>query len=90
MFREKIGLYFENMYAKRLVANTAENRALSGLDSPEGTVTITNKRGDKTEFKVFRDKENREAAVIKNDGEDIFITIDSYFDMLDVKKDNLK
>lgn len=83
-FRSRIGLYFDNMYAKRLVANNEKNRAVYGLDLPEGIVTITNKNGDKAEFKVFRNKEKQEAAVIKNDGEDIFITIDSYFDMLDI------
>lgn len=88
-FRAKVGLYFENMYAKRLVTNNEENRAEYGLDSPEGIMTITNKNGEKSEFKVSRDKEKQEAAVIKNDGEDIFITIDSYFDMLDIEKEDL-
>lgn len=88
-FRAKVGLYFDNMYAKRLAANNEKNRAYYGLDSPEGIVTIISKNGNKTELKVFRNKEKQEAAVIKNDGGDIFITIDSYFDMLDIKKENL-
>lgn len=88
-FRAKAGLYFDNMYAKRLVPNNDKNRAAYGLDSPESIVTIISKNNDKTEFKVSRNKEKQEAAIIKNDGEDIFIAIDSYFDMLDVKKDDL-
>lgn len=87
-FRANVGLYFENMYAKRLVTNNEENRKAYGLDSPDGIVTIISKNGDKSEFKIFRNKEKQEAAVIKNDGADIFITIDSYFDMLDIQKEN--
>ena len=77
------------MYAKRLVSNNSEKRAEYGLDYPEGTVTITDARGVKTEFKVSRNSEKKEAAIIKNDGQDIFVTIEDYFDMLDIKKENL-
>lgn len=88
-FRAEVGRYLDNMYAKRLVSNNEEKCAEYGLDAPEGTVTITDISGNKTEFKVSRNAEKKEAAVIKNDGQDIFITIEDYFDMLDIKKENL-
>ena len=88
-FRAVVGRYFDNMYAKRLVSNNSEKRAEYGLDYPEGTVTIIDVRGVKTEFKVSRNAEKKEAAIIKNDGQDIFVTIEDYFDMLDIKKENL-
>lgn len=89
VFRAEVGRYFDNMYGKRLISNNEENRVEYGLDNPEGAVTITDVSGEKTEFKVFRNAGKKEAAVIKNDGQDIFITIEDYFDMLDIKKENL-
>ena len=88
-FRGTVGRYFDNMYAKRAVLNTDENRARYGLDFPEGVIAITDRVGVRTEFKVTRDSANKEAAVIVNDGKDIFITIESYFGMLDTGKEDL-
>lgn len=88
-FRTAVGRYLDNMYAKRLISNNEKKRSEYGLDYPEGIVTLIDTSGNKTEFKVFRNADKKEAAVIKNDGNDIFITIIEYFDMLDIKKEDL-
>ena len=78
--RAAVGLYIENMYAKRMYENNAEKRAEYGLDSRDGS---------ETRFTIRRNADKNEAAVIKNDGGEIYITIKSYFDMLDVTKEDL-
>ena len=88
-FRAVVGRYLDNMYAKRLVSNNEEKRSEYGFDNPEGVVTIIDADKNKTEFKICRNTDKKEAAVIKNDGNDIFITIIEYFDMLDIKKEDL-
>lgn len=87
--RAAVGLYIENMYAKRMYENNAEKRAEYGLDNPEGVVTLKSRDGSETRFTVRRNADKKEAAVIKNDGGEIYITIKSYFDMLDVTKEDL-
>lgn len=87
--RSEAGLYSENMFAKRAYRNTAERRAEYGLENPEGAVTFTGKNGASARFEFRVDLDKKEAAVIKNGGDTIYITVASYFGMSDIKKEDL-
>lgn len=87
--RAELGLYLENMYAKRMYSNSEAKRTEYGLEEPEAVVYIKDKNGEETKFSVSRNQSEKETAVIKNDGDDIYITIESYFGMLDMKKEDI-
>lgn len=89
-FRAKVGLYVDGMTANRAYDKTDKRIAEYGLETPEGTVVFKSKDGAVMRFDVRRDAESGEAAVVKNGGDKIYITINSYFNMLDVKKENFK
>ena len=82
-------MYSAIMFAKRAYRKNAERRAEYGLENPEGAVTFTGKNGASTRFEFRVDRDKKEAAVIKNDGDTIYITVASYFGMSDIKKEDL-
>lgn len=84
--RSELALYSESMTAKRAYDNTSERRAEYGLDDKEGTVTFTDKSGEVTQFD-FSITAGGEAAVIKNGGDKIYITIADYFDISNLAHD---